>query len=88
MARLSIDLTPEQHKRLKAFAALHGLSIKEYVLERALPPLPEAESRSEEEALRELEALLKPRLEEAARGEVSGKSVEQIFAEARHEFRP
>ena len=37
MPRLSIDITPEQHKRLKASAALCGQSIKDYVLERSLP---------------------------------------------------
>jgi uncharacterized protein (DUF1778 family) len=35
--RLSIDITPEQHQHLKAAAALQGQSIKNYVLERALP---------------------------------------------------
>lgn len=82
MSRLSIEVTPEQHQRLKAMAALSGQTIKDYILERALPVLPE------EEALRQLEAFLKPRIEEAERGEVTGKSVEQIFAEVRDEFRP
>ena len=86
MSRLVIEVTPEQHQRLKAMAALSGQTIKDYVLERALPSLPEAES--EEEALRQLEAFLKPRIEEAERGEVTGKSVEQIFEEVRHELRP
>ena len=88
MSRLVIEVTPEQHQRLKAMAALSGQTIKDYVLERVLPFFPEAESLSEEDALRQLEAFLKPRIEEAERGEVSGKSVEQIFEEVRHEFRP
>jgi uncharacterized protein (DUF1778 family) len=88
MSRLSIEVTPEQHQRLKAMAALSGQTIKDYILGRALPALPETESMSEEEALRQLEAFLKPRIEEAERGEVTGKSVEQIFAEVRDEFRP
>lgn len=83
--RLSIEVTPEQHARLKAVAALHGQSIKDYVLERVLPPAPETEPLSEEEALRQLEDLLKPRLEAARRGEVVSKSVEQIFEESRRE---
>lgn len=37
MRRLSIDISPQQHQRLKAAAALRGKSIKEYVLERSLP---------------------------------------------------
>ncbi|MFH1877712.1 MAG: hypothetical protein ABH883_02785 [Candidatus Omnitrophota bacterium] len=31
--RLSIDVFPEEHKQIKAFAALHGETIREYVLE-------------------------------------------------------
>jgi hypothetical protein len=84
MRRLSIEMTPEQHQRLKAMAALHGKSIKEYVLERVLPPSPET-SLSEAEALRELEMLLKPRIEAAERGETVSKSVEQIFDEVASE---
>jgi len=88
MSRLVIEVTSEQHQRLKAMAALSGQTIKDYILERALPSLPEAESLSEEDALRQLEAFLKPRIEEAERGEVSGKSVEQIFEEVRRDLRP
>ena len=88
MSRLSIELTPEQHQRLKAMAALSGQTMKDYILARALPSLPEdRDALSEEEALHQLEEFLKPRIEEAQRGEVVGKSVEQIFEEVRHESR-
>ena len=30
--RLSIDVLPEEHRRIKAYAALHGQTIREYVL--------------------------------------------------------
>lgn len=30
--RLSIDINPEEHQRIKIYATLHGTSIKEYVL--------------------------------------------------------
>ncbi len=83
MRRLSIEVSPEQHQRLKAIAALHGQSIKDYVLQRALPDLPEMDAMSEEEALQRLEAFLQPRLAEAERGELSERSVEEIFAEVR-----
>ena len=83
MRRLSIEVSPEQHQRLKAIAALHGQSIKEYVLQRALPDLPGMDDLSEEEALQRLEAFLQPRLAEAERGELSERSVEEIFAEVR-----
>ncbi len=81
MRRLSIEVTPEQHQRLKAVAALHGQTIKDYVLERSLPDVPEIDSLSEEEALQKLEEFLKPRIEEAQKGKISSKSVSQIFEE-------
>ena len=77
--RLSIEVTQEQHKRLKAAAALQGKSIKDYVLERTLPD-PE-----EQTALQELEAFLKPRIEAAKRGQLSTKSVDSIFDEVEQE---
>ena len=85
MSRLSIEVTPEQHQRLKAIAALHGKTIKEYVLERALPPLPELDTLSEEEALHQLETFLKPRIEAAERGEVVNQTVSEIIDELKRE---
>lgn len=86
MSRLSIEVTPEQHQRLKAVAALQGKSIREYVLERVLPPpVPEEESLSEEEALHRLEAFLRPRIEEAERGEVINQTAAEIVAELKRE---
>lgn len=87
MSRLSIEISPEQHQRLKAIAALHGKSIKDYILEQVLPP-PSEGNLSEEEALRQLEALLKPRLEQAKEGGVVARSVKDIFADVRHEYTP
>jgi uncharacterized protein (DUF1778 family) len=83
MRRLSIEVTPEQHQRLKAIAALQGKSIKDYVLERALPPGPSNNSLSEEEALQQLEALLAPRIEAAERGEISSRTPAEIFEDVR-----
>ena len=31
--RLSIDIFPEVHRKIKAYAAIHGQTIREYVLE-------------------------------------------------------
>lgn len=73
--RLSIEVTPEQHQRLKALAALCGQSIKDYVLDRVLP-------NEETEVLHQLEALLEPRLKEPA----MNKSVQQIFEETHQEM--
>lgn len=79
--RLSIEVTPEQHQRLKAVAALSGKSIKAYVLERVLP---DTQAVDDGEALRELETFLGLRLK-AAQDVAVNKSVEQIFEETHQE---
>jgi len=33
LERLSIDVNPEEHRQIKAFAALHGETIRKYVVE-------------------------------------------------------
>ena len=50
ISRISIDVSDEEHKKLKALAALRGQSIKDFVLERAL-----GGDESEIAALQELE---------------------------------
>ena len=75
--RLSIDITPEQHQRLKAVAALQGKSMKDYVLNRVLADIPADDA----EALRQLEAFLEP-LIKAAQGQTLDKSVTEIFKDA------
>lgn len=81
--RLSIDVTPEQHQRLKAVAALRGQTIKDYVLDRVLP---KNASKDEDDALRQLEAFLVPRINQANE-DVINKSVQQIFEDAHKEIR-
>ncbi len=49
--RLSIDLPPEEHRKIKAYAALHGVTIREYVLESL------RERLRKEQELRELSSL-------------------------------
>ncbi len=73
--RLSIAVSPEQHQRLKAVAALSGQSIKDYVLDRVLPD-------EEDEALQQLEEFLEPRLKESG----MNKTVQQIFEETHQEM--
>jgi hypothetical protein len=82
MPRLSIDITPEEHQKLKAIAALKGQSIKDFVLERTLGEAPAVNDMSEDEALEALSDFLKPRIEQARRGELSTKSFEDIRKEA------
>jgi hypothetical protein len=74
MSRISIELTQEQHQKIKAIAALKGSTIREYVLTRILPS-----EQEEEIALMELEAFLKPRLEQAEAGDVFVTSAADIF---------
>ncbi|MCF6267931.1 MAG: DUF1778 domain-containing protein [Desulfuromusa sp.] len=77
--RLSIEITTDQHQRLKAAAALQGQSIKDYVLKRTLP------NSEERIALQRLEEFLKPRIEAANNGQLSSKSVDDIFNEVLEE---
>ena len=78
MPRLSIDITSEEHSRLKAIAALKGQSIKDFVLNSTLGEAPAVEDMSETQALDTLSEFLKPRIEQAQRGEFSTKSFEDI----------
>ncbi len=49
--RLSIDVLPEEHKRIKAYAALHGETIREYVVESVLERLRQEAEERESSAL-------------------------------------
>ena len=81
MSHISIAVTPEEHQKLKAIAALSGKSIKDYVIERTLGAEREV---PEAAALKELETLLDERIRSAERGAVSGRTAEAIFKEAVH----
>ena len=83
MPRLSIDITSEEHQKLKAIAALRGQSIKDYVLNRTLMEAPALEGMTENEAFSALAAFLEPRIDQARRGELSNKSMDEIRREAR-----
>jgi len=82
MPRLSIDITPEQHQKLKAVAALKGQSIKDYVLRRTLGDAPALYDMNEEEAVAALADFLEPRIEQAQRGELSTKTMGDIRRDA------
>lgn len=88
MPRLSIDITPEEHQKLKAIAALKGESIKDYVLKRTLGDAPALDDMSEDEAVAALADFLKPRIEQARRGEFSAKSMADIRREAHGQVGP
>ena len=73
--RLSIEISNEQHQFLKAAAAIQGKSIKEYVLDSALP------TDEEQEAFKRLESLLSKRKQNALEGHISDKTIDDIFDE-------
>jgi ParD-like antitoxin of type II ParDE toxin-antitoxin system len=77
MSRISIDVSDDEHKKLKAMAALRGKSIKDYVLERTL-----GTDEADAAALRELERLLDRRIRAAQAGAASRRTATQVFAEA------
>lgn len=79
MSRISIDVTPEEHKKLKALAALQGMSIKALVLSSTLG------AHSESNALGELETLLNKRLENARAGGVGSRTVKDITEQVMRE---
>jgi hypothetical protein len=74
--RLSVELTPDQHQRIKATAALQGKSIRSLVLERLLG---DPSSEVYVEALDELHALLEKRIAAAASTSSDDASVIDIF---------
>jgi len=82
MSRISIDVTSDEHQKLKAMAALQGKSIKDYVIERTLGA---ADGTEEEMALEELETLLDARIQGAKGGAISRRTVGAIFKDAYRE---
>ena len=82
MSRLTIDITIQQHQSLKALAALHGKSIKQYALERLFPGDTDAD-----QAWNELKNLLGTRIQEGLAGNVSTKSMNEILGEELDEGR-
>ena len=65
MPRLSIDITTEEHQKLKVIAAFIGKSIKQYILEKALYEVTESPD------LKNLEQFLAPRILSAKQGNFS-----------------
>jgi hypothetical protein len=82
MSRISIDVTSDEHQKLKAMAALQGKSIKDYVIERTLGA---GGDKDQELALKALESLLDARIRGAKNGAVSQRTVGAIFKDAYRE---
>lgn len=79
MSRISIDVSLREHQKLKALAALQGLSIKDFVLERTLGA---SGDRDLDAAQAQLEALLDERIRRAEGGTVRVHTVQNIFKSA------
>jgi hypothetical protein len=75
MSRLTIDITNEQHQSLKALAALQGKTIRQYTLERLF------RDTGGDQAWKELQSLLRTRIDAGLAGEVSGKTISEILDE-------
>lgn len=74
MSRLTIDITDQQHKSLKALGALEGKTIKQYALERLFPS-------DADQAWQELKTLLGNRVNAGLAGNVSAKTMGEILDE-------
>ncbi len=58
--RLSIDIAPQEHRKIKAYAALHGQSIREYVIESIREHLrQEDEEKQQDNLVKRLKLRLK-----------------------------
>ncbi len=68
MSRISIDVSPEDHRKLKALAALQGKSMKDYLLEGKISPA------EPDEDLAKLESLLDDRINHHKKSGLKGRS--------------
>ncbi len=76
MSRLTIDMSDQQHQRLKALAALQGKTIKQYTLERLFPG-----DGDTDQAWQELKGLLEKRITAGLAGRLSPRSVSDLLEE-------
>lgn len=83
MSRLVIDVTSEQHKQIKALAAMSGKTIKQYILDKVT----ENKLSDEDAALQELKVLLDKRIASAEAGNISKKSMLDIAKAKAKEFK-
>lgn len=48
MSRLTIEIDPEQHRKIKTLATFSGMTLKEFILERTLAPSSSKEDTTEQ----------------------------------------
>lgn len=76
MSRLVIDVSGDQHRKIKVLAALQGKSIKDYVLSQLIP-----EGENEGEAWAELNSMLLSRIEAVESDQPAQQTFEQLTGE-------
>ena len=76
MSRLTIDLTDQQHKQLKAVAALEGKTIRQFATERLFP----AKDKLDEDWER-FKHFINKRIENAEKFGYSDRTIDDIFDE-------
>jgi hypothetical protein len=74
MSRLTIDMTDQQHRSLLALAAQRGKTVGEYAIERLFP----VGAGEEEQAWRELKAVLEGRVAQGLAGGISPRTIRAI----------
>jgi len=74
MSRLSIEVSSEQHQKIKALAALQGQSIKDYILKKLF----NTSQDGEQDAMEVLEELLLSRIKHSQTTTPSNKSIQDI----------
>lgn len=77
MSRIVLDVSGEEHQKIKTLAALQGKTIKNYVLGKVF-----SDASDEEEAMKILESLLLDRIANVDAKGYTGKTFSQIAAEA------
>jgi hypothetical protein len=89
MGRLSIDIDERQHQQIKAMAALQGKSIRDFVVERVLPPLPAStvEEGEDTPAWQAFRSLMQDRIAEADTGAISERTFQEIFDAVQREIK-
>jgi len=73
MSRIVLDVSSQEHHKIKSLAALHAKSIKDYVLEKVF-----ADDLDDKKAMEALQALLSERIKNAKEKGSTGKSFTQI----------
>ena len=76
MSRLTIEVSSQEHKRIKTMAAMNGQSIKDYVMGRLFPA-----DQDEAVSWQELESFLTDRIEKAQTEKASSKTLMDITNE-------